>query len=86
VDLYLNYDCDLGSVNIFERLVNYLSRIATDSTELRIDGIRGLVGILQCMDEWSRPKEDIEEVVVDNPVQFEVMKSHKNTWEQGLFL
>ena len=28
VDIYLNYDCDLSSANIFERLVNDLSKIA----------------------------------------------------------
>jgi brefeldin A-inhibited guanine nucleotide-exchange protein len=28
VDLYVNYDCDLSAANIFERLVNHLSRIA----------------------------------------------------------
>ena len=28
VDIYLNYDCDLSMHNIFERLVNDLSRIA----------------------------------------------------------
>lgn len=28
VDIYLNYDCDLALANIFERLVNDLSKIA----------------------------------------------------------
>lgn len=28
VDIYVNYDCDLNAANIFERLVNYLSKIA----------------------------------------------------------
>ena len=28
VDIYLNYDCDLTLANIFERLVNDLSKIA----------------------------------------------------------
>lgn len=28
VDIYVNYDCDLNLANIFERLVNDLSKIA----------------------------------------------------------
>ena len=28
VDIYVNYDCDLSLANIFERLVNDLSKIA----------------------------------------------------------
>ena len=28
VDIYLNYDCDLALANIFDRLVNDLSKIA----------------------------------------------------------
>lgn len=28
VDIYVNYDCDLNAANIFERLVNDLSKIA----------------------------------------------------------
>ncbi len=67
VDLYVNYDCDLAAANIFERLVNDLSKIAqgrqgidlTGSNALqekamRVKGIEGLVGILQCMVEWSQ--------------------------------
>jgi brefeldin A-inhibited guanine nucleotide-exchange protein len=28
VDIYVNYDCDLSSANIFERLVDIVSKIA----------------------------------------------------------
>jgi len=69
VDLYVNYDCDLSAANIFERLVNVLSKIAqgrqvvellrTTSTPaqekaLRVKGLECLVTILKCMVEWSR--------------------------------
>ena len=67
VDLYVNYDCDLAAANIFERLVNDLSKIAqgrqgidlvgsntVQEKAMRIKGIEGLVGILQCMVEWSQ--------------------------------
>ncbi|KAK6302607.1 hypothetical protein J4Q44_G00269620 [Coregonus suidteri] len=65
VDIYVNYDCDLNAANIFERLVNYLSKIAqgrvghelgtTPSQELslRKKGLECLVSILKCMVEWS---------------------------------
>ncbi|CAL8096814.1 unnamed protein product [Orchesella dallaii] len=67
VDLYVNYDCDLSAANIFERLVNDLSKIAqgrqgidlvgsnaVQEKAMRVKGIEGLVAILQCMVEWSQ--------------------------------
>lgn len=66
VDLYVNYDCDLWAANIFERLVNVLSKIAQgrqvvelrttpiQEKALRIKGLECLVTILKCMVEWSR--------------------------------
>ena len=65
VDLYVNYDCDLSAANIFERLVNVLSKIAqgrqvvelrttpVQERALRIKGLECLVAILKCMVEWS---------------------------------
>jgi len=65
----VNYDCDLSAANIFERLVNDLSKIAQgrqgmdqsvggrdiiQEKAMRVKGIEGLVGILQCMVEWSQ--------------------------------
>ncbi|XP_076147024.1 brefeldin A-inhibited guanine nucleotide-exchange protein 1 isoform X6 [Alosa pseudoharengus] len=66
VDIYVNYDCDLNAANIFERLVNDLSKIAqgraghelgtTPAQELtlRKKGLECLVSILKCMVEWSK--------------------------------
>ena len=66
VDLYVNYDCDLSAANIFERLVNVLSKIAQgrppgelrttpiQEKALRVKGLECLVTILKCMVEWSR--------------------------------
>ncbi|PIK46914.1 putative brefeldin A-inhibited guanine nucleotide-exchange protein 1-like [Apostichopus japonicus] len=66
VDIYLNYDCDLSSANIFERLVNDLSKIAQgrqpfdlgasphQEKAMRIKGLHCLVSILKCMVEWSK--------------------------------
>ncbi|XP_056019394.1 brefeldin A-inhibited guanine nucleotide-exchange protein 1-like isoform X4 [Ostrea edulis] len=66
VDIYLNYDCDLGLANIFERLVNDLSKIAQgrqalalgatpiQEKSIRIKGLECLVSVLKCMVEWSK--------------------------------
>uniref|UniRef100_A0A8C4VX82 SEC7 domain-containing protein n=1 Tax=Gopherus evgoodei TaxID=1825980 RepID=A0A8C4VX82_9SAUR len=64
VDIYVNYDCDLNAANIFERLVNDLSKIAQGRsghelgmTPLQPAGKKGLeclVSILKCMVEWSK--------------------------------
>lgn len=46
MDIYVNYDCDLNAANIFERLVNDLSKIAQGrgSQELGMTNVQ--VGIL----------------------------------------
>lgn len=66
VDIYVNYDCDLSAANIFERLVNDLSKIAqgrqalelgatpNQEKSMRIKGLECLVSILKCMVEWSK--------------------------------
>lgn len=63
VDIYINYDCDLALANIFERLVNDLSKIAqgvelgasiNQEKSMRVKGLDCLVSILKCMVEWSR--------------------------------
>ncbi|XP_013083903.2 brefeldin A-inhibited guanine nucleotide-exchange protein 1-like isoform X2 [Biomphalaria glabrata] len=66
VDIYLNYDCDLALANIFERLINDLSKIAqgrhalelgatpNQEKSMRIKGLQCLVSILKCMVEWSK--------------------------------
>lgn len=66
VDIYVNYDCDLTAANLFERLVNDLSKIAqgrqafelgatpNQEKSMRIRGLECLVSILKCMVEWSR--------------------------------
>ncbi|XP_051886894.1 brefeldin A-inhibited guanine nucleotide-exchange protein 2-like [Pristis pectinata] len=66
VDIYVNYDCDLNAANIFERLVNDLSKIAQGRSgqelgmtplqelSLRKKGLECLVSILKCKVEWSK--------------------------------
>jgi brefeldin A-inhibited guanine nucleotide-exchange protein len=66
VDLYINYDCDLQSSNIFARLVNVLSKKAqgrqisdmactpVQLRSLRLKGLECIVSVLKCMVEWSK--------------------------------
>ncbi|XP_077296772.1 ADP ribosylation factor guanine nucleotide exchange factor Sec71 [Arctopsyche grandis] len=66
VDIYVNYDCDLSAANLFQRLVNDLSKIAqgrqalelgatpNQEKSMRIRGLECLVSILKCMVEWSK--------------------------------
>ncbi|XP_068200225.1 brefeldin A-inhibited guanine nucleotide-exchange protein 1-like isoform X2 [Palaemon carinicauda] len=66
VDIYVNYDCDLNAANVFERLVNDLSKIAQggqpgeygstpiQERSMRIKGLECLVSTLKCMVEWSK--------------------------------
>eukprot|EP00871_Galdieria_phlegrea_P002646 jgi/Galph1/3382/GphlegSOOS_G2018.1 len=47
-DLFLNYDCDIHSNNIFERLVNELSRIIQKNASLSVNSVfEGGVGLSQ---------------------------------------
>lgn len=66
VDIYINYDCDFSAANLFERLVNDLSKIAQgrhalelgattfQEKSMRIKGLECLVSILKCKVEWSK--------------------------------
>ena len=66
IDIYVNYDCDLAAANIFERLVDILSKIAQGRQAfelgaspaqlrgIRLKGLECLVNILKCMVEWSK--------------------------------
>ena len=66
LDLYLNYDCDLDYVNVFELLISVLTRTskssnlvklgvisATQERELKYKSLECLVLILRCLVEWS---------------------------------
>ena len=68
VDIYVNYDCNLSSANIFERLVTDLSKIGqgrgqtsdvgqftpVQERAMRMKGLECLVSILKCKVEWTR--------------------------------
>lgn len=66
VDMYLNYDCDMARANIFEKLVNDLSKISrgrqamelgvttNQERSICVKAYKCLVSILKCMVEWSK--------------------------------
>mmetsp|Transcript_25861 Transcript_25861/g.43279 ORF Transcript_25861/g.43279 Transcript_25861/m.43279 type:complete len:1714 (+) Transcript_25861:76-5217(+) len=74
VDLFLNYDCDLEALDIFERMVNDLSKITQTTLSITLDkesntqelalkssALHSLTIILKSMVEWSnRPSEPEE--------------------------
>uniref|UniRef100_A0A671WTI0 ARF guanine nucleotide exchange factor 2 n=1 Tax=Sparus aurata TaxID=8175 RepID=A0A671WTI0_SPAAU len=89
VDIYVNYDCDLNAANIFERLVNDLSKIAQGRSgqelgmtplqelSLRKKGLECLVSILKCMVEWSK------DMYVNPNLQANLGQEHPSDSEGG---
>lgn len=71
-DLFLNYDCDMESPKIFERIVNVISAAAQDKTNTAIGGslpgtgqvdtrvmsLTSVIQIVRSLREWSKPIED----------------------------
>lgn len=57
MDIYVNYDCDLNAANIFERLVNDLSKIAQGrgSQELGMSNVQ--VRTLKTFSNFNFAKE-----------------------------
>ena len=58
IDIYVNYDCDLAAANIFERLVDDLSKLAQGRQAfekvLGVKALECLCTILKCMVEWCK--------------------------------
>ncbi|TRY63979.1 hypothetical protein TCAL_07154 [Tigriopus californicus] len=66
IDIFVNYDCDLEAANIFERLVDDLSKLAQGKQayeigatpnqlmQMRIRCLECLCFILKCMVEWCK--------------------------------
>lgn len=65
VDIFINYDCDVESSNIFERMVNGLLKTAqgvppgsattllpSQDTTMKLDALKCLVGVLGSMGDW----------------------------------
>ncbi|KAI9382025.1 hypothetical protein POPTR_014G070600v4 [Populus trichocarpa] len=65
VDIFINYDCDVNSSNIFERMVNGLLKTAQGAppgtattllppqeVSMKLEAMKCLVGILKSMGDW----------------------------------
>ncbi|KAJ7513781.1 hypothetical protein O6H91_23G014100 [Diphasiastrum complanatum] len=65
VDIFVNYDCDVESSNVFERMVNGLLKTAqgvppgvettlnaAQDTALKLSAMKCLVGVLRSMGDW----------------------------------
>lgn len=57
-DLYVNYDCGMKSVNVFEKLVNILVKLANDhniqAKTIRAHSLECIINILKCLVQWCR--------------------------------
>ena len=53
VDIYLNYDCDLALANIFERLVNDLSKLAQGRHALALGKCYSLENIIKGQNDYK---------------------------------
>lgn len=71
VDIFVNYDCDLEAPNLFERMVNALSRIAqgtqstdptpttaSQSTSIKGSSLQCLVSVLKSLVDWEKLQRD----------------------------
>ena len=72
VDLFVNFDCDMGSSNLFERTVSTLVQLARggettsgeDVLQLRLSAMHALVTILRALADWierSSESQGLEE-------------------------
>ena len=71
VDLFINYDCDLHSVNIFERWMHALQRVVVGGDEAAGGGERGVsaraaaiacvTSVLRSLDSWMAALEGTAE-------------------------
>ncbi|KAI3379400.1 hypothetical protein SNEBB_010468 [Seison nebaliae] len=94
VDFYVNYDCDMNTSNIFERLTLILAKIAQGrqaielgTTEkhqeklFRVKGLESLVSILQCLVEWSKElyiQSGAKEQKIDNDSNSTINNNNHN--------
>ncbi|OIW01102.1 hypothetical protein TanjilG_25210 [Lupinus angustifolius] len=68
VDIFINYDCDVNSPNIFERMVNGLLKTAQGITTtvlppqeatLKLEAMKCLVAVLKSMGDWMNKQLQI---------------------------
>eukprot|EP00756_Hemistasia_phaeocysticola_P035955 Hpha_TRINITY_DN16613_c2_g3::TRINITY_DN16613_c2_g3_i1::g.181261::m.181261/K18442/ARFGEF, BIG; brefeldin A-inhibited guanine nucleotide-exchange protein len=70
IDIFVNYDCDIHGVNIFELMVSNLSRIVQirhtvdvprQESDMKLLALRVLVMILRSMIQWTEEKSSYDQ-------------------------
>jgi len=87
-DIFVNYDCDLEATNLFERMVNALSRIAqgtlnTDpssitlaqNTSIKVSSLQCLVNVLKSLVTWANAHQVSKEHTIDCTLSEKVSSS-----------
>eukprot|EP01018_Ginkgo_biloba_P026874 Gb_07642 [translate_table: standard] len=77
-DIFVNYDCDLEATNLFERMVNALSRIAqgtlnadpnsitlAQNSSIKASSLQCLVNVLRSLVEWAKAHQISKDHVID---------------------
>ncbi|KAE9610730.1 hypothetical protein Lal_00021229 [Lupinus albus] len=91
VDIFINYDCDVNSPNIFERMVNGLLKTAQgvppgltttllppQETILKLEAMKGLVAVLKSMGDWMN-----KQLRIPDPNSAKKVEPDDNSAEAG---
>ncbi|OIW00805.1 hypothetical protein TanjilG_18607 [Lupinus angustifolius] len=91
VDIFINYDCDVNSPNIFERMVNGLLKTAQgvppgvtttllppQETILKLEAMKSLVAVLKSMGDWMN-----KQLRIPDPNSAKKVESADNSAEAG---
>ncbi|KAL4562789.1 hypothetical protein LXL04_026820 [Taraxacum kok-saghyz] len=95
VDIFINYDCDVNSSNIFERTVNGLLKTAQgvppggattllppQDASLKHEAMKCLVAILKSMGDWMNKQLHIPDPYSDK--KFEVIENNHETGDSSM--
>ncbi|OVA07712.1 SEC7-like [Macleaya cordata] len=91
VDIFINYDCDVNSSNIFERMVNGLlktaqgvpagsatSLLAPQDATMKLEAMKCLVAILRSMGDWMN-----KQLRIPDPHSPKKLEALENSPESG---
>ncbi|KAK7349618.1 hypothetical protein VNO77_07120 [Canavalia gladiata] len=93
VDIFINYDCDVNSSNIFERMVNGLLKTAQGTppgvtttlmppqeATLKLEAMKSLVAVLKSMGDWMN-----KQLRIPDPRSAKNVEAMDNSQETGGF-
>ncbi|KAK2994295.1 hypothetical protein RJ640_024018 [Escallonia rubra] len=91
VDIFINYDCDVNSSNIFERMVNGLLKTAQgvppgaattllppQDVTMKLEAMKCLVAILKSMGDWMN-----KQLRIPDPYSAKKFEAAENSYEPG---